>query len=123
MHFHDNQLNFIKETPSGAIIHSVANKSEPFAKPQIRYRDLILEGDLYKTDNKLMLIIYCPKCLNLLVIKEGQKQISWDGKNLNVSPIRCTWESDNNKQVGTLFGINLCNWNVGIDNNIAKDHS
>lgn len=104
---------------------SESMKSLPFAHPRIVYKDKLIEGDLYFDDGgKLLLIIYCPKCLHMLTIRESHKQMHWDGKNISVEPFTCTWEMDNEAPVArgvNLSSMNLCRWKVGIKDGKALD--
>lgn len=99
-------------------------KTAPFAHPEVIWKDKLMTADLYHADDagNLMMIMYCPKCLNMLTIKQGMKQMHWDGQNISVERFKCSWEADNSAPVGTIsFGMNLCNWEVGIEKGRAID--
>lgn len=88
--------------------------------PKIRYRDRIIEADVYGIDGSLMIHLICPKCstpdtVHALKISSDQKQISYDPSDgrLSIEPFSCTWEAPD--------GVGLCKWRVAIDDNVAKD--
>lgn len=96
------------------------NKSA-VAKPLIRYKDFVIEADLYNMDGEFMVHLYCPKCRNALSIKGSQKKIDYSTSDgLSVEPFMCTWELDPEGR-RMEFGLGLCRWKVGISNNIARD--
>lgn len=91
----------------------------------IRWRDKVIEAELYETDGQLMLHLVCPKCSTPdaphgLHVKQSAKRIEYDRERnlLYVEPFGCTWETGADRKA---FGLNLCNWRVAIDGNIAKD--
>lgn len=94
----------------------------------VRYRDFLMTCDLYQlagTPDRLILI--CPRCKNVLTISGDKKHLEYQaselqqfGGKLNVEAFQCTWEADPNGR-RMEFGLGLCGWRVGIDNNVAKD--
>lgn len=88
------------------------------AHPQIRYKDLLIECDLYETDGQYSVHLICPRCHNFLKIESMHKTMEWDGKTLSVEPFECTWELGAARQE---FGVSLCRWRVGVQRGIAKD--
>jgi hypothetical protein len=107
--------------PSGTELlgmQSSIQASRPSTRVMVRYRDVVLEIDVYQTKESLAFNLLCPRCRHSLWIRAEQKSIEWNGKMLSVEPFGCTWELDDDRH---QFGMNLCNWKVAIDNNIAKD--
>lgn len=96
-------------------------QNAPFAEPQIRYKDVLIECELYKdpVSHKMMLHAMCPKCKHALRISEERKAMDWDGQTISVEPFECPWELDTELTVGTF--TNLCRWRVGVSHGIAKD--
>lgn len=98
------------------------------AHPQIRYKDRLLECDLYRDPDtgKYTLHLICPKCLHSLKIESGNKDIYWDEDHgISIEPFTCTWEegrgTDGTENDRIAFGVGLCNWRVGVKNGIARD--
>lgn len=105
---------------------SVQLNRSAIAHPLIRWRDRVIEGDLYEMDGQLVLHILCPRCstpeaLHALLIKAGQKAIEWDAERglLSVERFECTWELPEGRRVE--FGAGLCRWRVAIERNVAKE--
>lgn len=94
--------------------------------PLIRYKDRVLEADVYLSEPTLanpasiMVHLICPRCLNALRISNDKKAMEYDAATdtLSVERMRCTWELGAERRE---FGIGMCNWTVAIDHNIAKD--
>lgn len=95
--------------------------------PKIRYRDLVIEADVYALPGVPMYVhILCPKCRHALKIAEDRKHIEYDpkagppqdGGRISIEAFQCTWEMDDQRQ---QFGLSLCGWKVVVDNNIARD--
>ncbi len=107
--------------------------------PYVRYKDQLLELDVYKIAGAPMYIhIICPRCHNASKIQEDNKAFSYEptripkilpfllsvgvgaphGGSLSVEKFECSWELGPERQE---FGVGLCRWRVGIDNNVAKD--
>jgi hypothetical protein len=95
--------------------------------PLIRYGDHIIEADVYKiADEPMMVHLICPRCRNAIRITEDRKEIDYDpnagdprqGGRLSIEPFECTWELSAERQ---NFGVGLCRWRVGIQDNVAKD--
>lgn len=96
------------------------------AHPLIRWRDRVVEADLYLIDDRLVLHLICPKCStaevpHALYIREEQKAIDWrpETGELSVERFECTWELPEGRRME--FGIGMCRWRVAIDKNLAKD--
>lgn len=98
-----------------------AMKNKPFANPQIRYKDSLIECELYLDPGTglFMLHAMCPRCCHALRISQEQKDMEWDGETISVEPFQCPWELDSNLNVGTF--TNMCRWRVGVSHGIAKD--
>lgn len=131
--------------PSGSGLMGQASqmrlKEMALGHPLIRYKDLVLEADVYKDPEGggLMVNIFCPRCRNSLRITSQRKQIEFTAAlvrdratgrmlkrgTLSVSPFQCTWElgrgTDQTGADRMDFGMGLCRWTVAIDNNVAKD--
>jgi hypothetical protein len=96
------------------------------AHPLIRWRDRVIEADLYEMDSKLVLHIICPKCStpevpHALWVRQGQKDILWrpETGELSVEAFSCTWELPEGRR--QEFGLGLCRWRVAIEKNFARD--
>ena len=99
--------------------------------PQVRYEEkatgqiYLMTCDVYIEGDELMVHMYCPKCRHNLAIKSSNKQISYDMDNdrlIFVEAFKCSWEMDDELLGETRkFGFSLCNWNVVIDNGLARD--
>jgi len=94
---------------------------KPYETTYIRYRDIILESELYKAGDELTLHMMCPKCRHALKISSKNKQMDWDGKYISVERSGCTWELDTDIPTGVFTISNLCNWKFYIDRGMAKD--
>ena len=97
------------------------------AHPKIKYKDFILDCDLYITADRkeLSLTLICPLCRNMLKISSKDKAISWDGEKVSVEAFGCTWEAGRGTD-GTAgdrmsFGLGLCRWKVGVESGVARD--
>lgn len=115
--------------------------------PYVRYRDRVLELDVYPllgdgtqeagAPERLEVILICPRCQHELRITSDRKAIdytpgapvlevegsqpSWQVRGtISIERFQCTWESDTRAAV-TGHGENLCRWRVAIDKNIARD--
>ena len=88
--------------------------------PVVRYKEYLIETDVYQMGDELMVHMYCPKCRHAIRISSNRKAISYDqpSDRLSVEPFMCTWELGLDHQE---FGFSLCRWTVGIDNGLAKD--
>lgn len=93
--------------------------------PKVRYKDRIMEMDVYRSGEGGYLIhSYCPSCQNAVSIKSENKKIDYDPitNNLNIEAFECPWEkSDELLGSSRKFGFSLCRLKIAIDNNIAKD--
>lgn len=118
--------------------------------PQVRYRDragneFLLTVDVYKHEGEPMeLHLYCPQCsekgrMHTLRITADKKHVEYElghnpnvpwgkggaliplGGRLSVERFRCTHELDSTRGVSVVASANLCNWQVVIDSNIARD--
>lgn len=99
------------------------------ANPQIRYKDFLLTCDMYISPDKseMQLVLICPRCMNQLRISSKDKDMHWDPeKGISISPFRCSWEigrgTDGTADDRIAYGLGLCNWSVGVENGVAKDH-
>lgn len=95
------------------------------AHPMIRYKDRVIEADLYEMGGQLMVHLLCPRCRHALKISSERKHMEWDRESLSVEPFTCTWELGRDTS-GTdgdhiAFGLGLCGWRVAIDKNVARD--
>jgi hypothetical protein len=98
-------------------------------KVQVRYKDFLLEVDVYELPNTpTKVVLLCPKCRNALQITADRKRIDFDkseltqfGGRLNIEKFQCAWESAETEGRRVQFGLGLCGWKVAIENNIAKD--
>lgn len=95
--------------------------------PKIRYRDVVIEADVYALPGEPMHVhILCPKCRNALRIPADRKRIEYDpkggppqdGGRISIETFECTWEVSADRQ---QFGVGLCRWRVAVENNIARD--
>jgi hypothetical protein len=96
------------------------------AHPTIRYKDFLIDCDLYITPDRseLSLTLICPLCHNMLKISSKDKAIGWDGDKISIEPFGCTWEagrSDATANDRIDFGLGLCRWRVGVENGVARD--
>lgn len=97
--------------------------------PQIRYRDMLIEADVYAFDGEPVKVhLICPRCRNALSISSDKKSLEYDprqnveiGGRLDVETFECTWELPEANDRKMEFGLGLCRWRVAIDNNIARD--
>lgn len=96
------------------------------AKPLIRWRDFVIEADVYRIDGKLVVHIICPKCSTPekphgLYIREDQKALEWDEERrvLSVAPFECSWELPEGRR--QEFGIGMCRWRVAIEKNFCRE--
>jgi hypothetical protein len=89
----------------------------------VRYKDFLLECDVYKVGDELMVHLYCPRCRNALRVSSDRKSIDYDHVEnvLSIEPFECTWELGDREGERMGFGIGLCRWRVGISKGVAKD--
>jgi hypothetical protein len=104
------------------------------AHPMVRYKDMVLEVDLYLepgapdlSSQYLHFIVLCPRCRNALTVRGDRKEIEFRPPTaelprgvLSCSPFKCTWELESDGR-RMEFGLGMCNWTVGIHKNVAKD--
>lgn len=117
-------------------VTSSMNLDTKVAEVQIRYKDTLIFGDVYKYEGvPLRLVIMCPRCHNALTITEDKKELDYDlaaapqiGGRISVEPFTCPFEAPDAGahnpragSVGIITGTKMCNWRVAIDNNVAKD--
>ena len=112
--------------------------------PLIRYRDRVIEADVYPyldgendpgDQQRLEVILICPCCEHELRVTSDKKAIEWipgqpeiDPSTgqvivrglISIEPFMCTWEKDTKAAV-TGHGENLCRWRVGVAKGIARD--
>lgn len=117
--------------PSGesaqlGIQSSIDMTKSAIGHPLIRWRDRVIESDLYLTDGRFVLHIICPKCStpeapHALYVRQEQKDMDWrpETGELSVEPFMCTWELPEGRRME--FGIGMCKWRVAIEKNIARD--
>ena len=56
------------------------------------------------------------------LLSDAKEVVDWDPeKGLSVEPFECTWEMGERQGERIHFGLSLCRWRVGIQNNVAKD--
>ncbi len=104
----------------GGYSSTVGLNKNCLGNPQVRYKDMILTMDVYKMDDEVMVHTYCPRCRNALRISSARKQIDFSNGKLSIEPFKCTWELDPEGR-RMEFGLGLCNWQVGIKDNVARD--
>lgn len=104
------------------------------AHPYIRYKDVVLEVDVYLapgarnlSSENLHFVVLCPRCKNALTVRGDRKDIEFVPPTassprgiLSCEPFQCTWELESDGR-RMEFGLGLCNWKVGIHKNMAKD--
>jgi hypothetical protein len=112
--------------------------------PEVRYRDYVLEADVYPllgavdeddAPGALEVILICPRCRHELRVTSDRKAIEYlpgppvidlaTGQAmlrgvLSIERFECTWEKDTSVAV-TGNTENLCRWRVAIDKNVARD--
>ena len=117
------ELDYIAGDPVGNVDTGITTSQNVRASATtlIKYRDKILECEIYNSGDELMIHLLCPKCMHGLKITNKNKQMDWDGKYISVEPFACTWEMDDQIAAGIITMTNLCNWRVGITKGIAKD--
>lgn len=116
---------------------SSVNLDSKVAEVQIRYKDTIIFGDVYRYAGvPLRVVIMCPQCRNALTITQDNKEIDYDlaaapqiGGRISIEPFTCPFEapdagahrhrSGDGAQI--ITGMSMCNWRVGVSNNIARD--
>lgn len=96
------------------------------AHPLIRWRDRVIESDLYLVDGRFVLHLICPKCSmpgspHALYVRQERKDMDWrpETGELSVEPFECTWELPEGRR--QEFGLGLCRWRVAIEKNFARD--
>jgi len=112
--------------------------------PMIFWRDMVLEADVYALlEQPLQVHLICPLCRHALIIRQGNKVVSYEpqapvpappgwtatelrqampdglGGLLSVEAFGCTWEAEGDLRRG--FGLARCPWRVVIANNVARD--
>lgn len=90
-------------------------------RPMVRYKDRILECDVYLIGGELMVHLICPRCCNALRVSAKNKRIDFSDGKLTVEPFQCTWELGERDGERMDFGVGLCRWKAAIDENRAKD--
>jgi hypothetical protein len=131
----NEQLAYICGTtpdPSGRDPNLIGHESKlDFTKsalghPLIRWRDKVIEADVYLDGEELVVHIICPKCSTPdvphgLHIRASQKGVEYDAKTntLSVEPFTCSWELPEGRR--QEFGIGMCKWRVAIDKNFARE--
>lgn len=115
---------------------SSVNLDTKIAEVQIRYKDTIIFGDVYRYPGvPLRVVLMCPRCHNALTITQDNKHIEYDlaaapniGGRISIEKFECPFEAPdagahNNRAGSTqiITGMKMCGWKVGIDNNVAKD--
>lgn len=107
------------------------------AEVQIRYKDVLIFGDVYKyPDVPLRVVIMCPRCHNALTITEDNKKIDYDfaaapqiGGRISIERFTCPFEAPgagaHQRHTGDgaqiITGTKMCGWKVGVENNKALD--
>jgi hypothetical protein len=93
------------------------------AEPKIRYKDMIIECELYELEGNLSLHMICPKCHNMLWVREPNKKVAYDPSTglIDVEASKCTWEVDPNSPM-RLFGVSLCNFSFGVVKSRMLEH-
>jgi hypothetical protein len=105
---------------------SIQLNRSALAHPLIRWRDRVIEADLYEMNGLLVLHIICPRCStpevpHALWVRQGQKDMLWrpEINELSVAVFECTWELPEGRR--QEFGLGLCRWRVAIEKNFARD--
>jgi hypothetical protein len=94
------------------------------AKARVRYKDLLLECDVYTAGDSTTVVLFCPRCKQQLRVDSSRKSIEWDPAKglLSIEPFQCTWElPDEHLGAKRDFGFSLCRLTIAIDKGIAKD--
>jgi hypothetical protein len=104
---------------------SVDLQKNRLGRPAIRYKDRIMEADVYPApDGKGVLVhIHCPRCEHVNVIRSDRKNVEYDRRTnlLSVEPYQCCWELGDRDNERMAFGVGLCRLRLAIDKNVAKD--
>jgi hypothetical protein len=89
--------------------------------PLIRYKDRVIEADVYEIHGRLMVHLICPRCLNALKITDDRKKMEYSvtENRISIEAFGCTWEMNDDRRME--FGVGLCRWRVGVTNNVARD--
>jgi hypothetical protein len=92
----------------------------------IRFRNLILEADVYQVGAEpLQVHLFCPRCQKTLRVQADQKAIDWtppapdrviEGGVLSIAAFECTWELGDQ----TTLGAELCRQRLVVDRNVAR---
>lgn len=114
------------ESAQHGIQSSIDMTKSAIGHPLIRWRDRVIESDLYLTDGRFVLHLICPKCSmpgapHALYVRQERKDMDWKPETgeLSVEPFECTWELPEGRR--QEFGLGLCRWRVAIEKNIARD--
>lgn len=94
------------------------------AHAKVRYREFLLECDVYEAGGLITVVLFCPRCKQQLKIDSSRKAIEWDPVRglLSVEPFQCTWElPDEHLGQKREFGFSLCRWTAAIDKGVARD--
>lgn len=77
--------------------------------PWIRYGDRATQCDVYKMDDHLMVVLYCPKCERANNVRSDKKEIRYtEGSDkIDIAPFACG---------------HACGWQVEVRNGIAYNH-
>lgn len=117
-------------------------RSAIIGRPQVRYRDFVLEVDVYAApglatkDGRpgLEVHFYCPRCRNVCRVTSDRKAIDFTPRmerdaqtgqmvprgELSIEPMRCSWELEGDVR-RMEFGLGLCGLRFAIDKNVGKD--
>lgn len=122
----------VEHAHGGGFTSTVRMTKAAKGHPMIRYKDKIVEADVYELDGEpLRVHLICPRCSTPtaphgLNITADRKAIEYDptrnvdaGGRLDVEVFECTWELPEGRR--QAFGLSLCRWRVAIENNIARD--
>lgn len=121
------ELMHLAGDPDTGLMSTVSLSQSAIAHPIVRYKEFVLELDVYKTPDEPMYVhLICPRCHNMLTISAKRKRMELrdggerKGGIISIEPFECTWEMEpNGRRVG--FGLGLCRLKLAIDENIAKD--
>lgn len=116
--------------------------------PFIRYRDRVIEADVYPfldgenddgDQQRLEVLLVCPLCEHELRVTSDRKAIDWSPSAPEIDPatqqavvrgvisiqrFQCTWEKDIHRDAKAQVhshGDNVCRWRVEVDKGIARD--
>ncbi len=114
-------LYHIAGDPEHGVASTMRLTRTALGHPQVRYKDRVMELDVYEIHGRLMVHLLCPRCANALKITDDRKQMEYDARAnvISIEAFRCTWELDPERRME--FGVGMCNLTIGITKNVARD--